>query len=182
MSEQVEGESSVVACAVNEAEAQAAIEETLAAVLRRAEQVFSRAFARPGVRLDLRGTRAGTASPSRRELRFNLQLYRENPEAYHREVVPHELAHLIAYDLHGLRIRPHGPEWKMVMGALGAPARATHRLDVSRAQVRREARPYQYACGCDVHAFTRRRHRNAERGARYRCRRCRQWLEYRGVA
>ncbi len=36
-----------------------------------------------------------------------------------REVLCHELAHLAAYRLHGMTIRPHGPQWKALLVAAG---------------------------------------------------------------
>lgn len=43
----------------------------------------------------------------------------EAPESLVREVVGHEVAHAAVAELHGSRVRPHGPEWKALMSAAG---------------------------------------------------------------
>lgn len=42
-----------------------------------------------------------------------------------REVLCHEAAHLAAYQLHGMKIRPHGSQWRELLTAAGYPPRAT---------------------------------------------------------
>jgi predicted SprT family Zn-dependent metalloprotease len=44
-----------------------------------------------------------------------------------REVLCHELAHLAVYRLHGGSARPHGPEWRQLMAAVGVASLATAR-------------------------------------------------------
>lgn len=131
---------------------------------------------RPKVWLDLRGKSAGQAHFGRGGLRFNTQLLDENRQAFLVEVVPHEMAHWLVWHLEeGPRLRPHGREWQTVMRQLfGLAPSTTHRFDVARAS----PSPYRYACGCQEHFFSMRRHRRALRGQAYRCRQCAQTLVY----
>lgn len=78
------------------------------ACYRQAEDFFKRRFPRPEVSFRLRGLKAGVAHLQENKLRFNLQLYRENREDFLRQTVAHEVAHLVAHQLFGPRIQPHG--------------------------------------------------------------------------
>ncbi len=90
-----------------------------------AESFFKRPFKRPTISLKLRGQKAGVAHLHENLLRFNPQLYRENSEDFLRQTVPHEVAHLIAHQLFGDRIQPHGEEWQLIMrGVYELPPKA----------------------------------------------------------
>ncbi len=92
------------------------------ACYRQAEHFFQRSFPRPTVSFRLRGQKAGVAHLDENLLRFNPQLYRENREHFLEQTVAHEVAHLIAHQLFGPRIRPHGEEWQLIMrGIYGLP-------------------------------------------------------------
>jgi len=144
-----------------------------------AETFFERRFARPQVSLQLRGQKAGVAHPTENLLRFNAQLYRENREDFLRQTVAHEVAHLVAHQLFGSGIRPHGEEWRKIMeGVYGLPAKRCHDYAVQR----RRAASYLYRCQCPdgEFPFTAQRHSLVLRGRRYLCRRCRAVLEFSG--
>lgn len=143
-----------------------------------AEAFFARSFTRPEVSLRLRGLKAGVAHLTENRLRFNAQLYRENREHFLRQTVAHEVAHLIAHQLFGTSIRPHGTEWQRIMTAVyGLPAERCHNYAVQRRQ-----RQYLYRCHCPdgEFPFTAQRHALVLRGRRYLCRRCRQTLVFSG--
>ena len=76
------------------------------------------------------------------------------------EVLCHELAHVAAYELHGRRHRPHGPEWAALMQAAGFEPRARARLthDVSALLVApRRGSQYEHRCPvCRAVRFARR--------------------------
>ncbi|WP_110678419.1 SprT-like domain-containing protein [Salinicola sp. RZ23] len=134
---------------------------------------------RPRIWFDLRGRSAGQAHYQRGGLRFNATLLDENRVAFMEEIVPHEMAHWLVFHLdEGRRARPHGHEWQRVMrGLYGLVPTVTHRFDVARAS----PMPYLYRCHCvQPHRFSARRHAGAQRGTRYRCRRCRGELDYAG--
>ena len=144
----------------------------------KAEQFFQRTFARPDIHLDLRGQRAGVAYLDRNLLRFNGQMYRENSAHFLQQTVAHEVAHLIAHQLYGHRIRPHGREWQALMtGLFELPADRCHNYAVTR----RRSTQYLYRCACPDHMpFTARRHALVKKGNRYLCRRCGDALHFTG--
>lgn len=144
---------------------------------QRAEQYFERTFTRPEVSTCLRGQSAGAAYPQRNLLRFNMSLYRDNSEHFLRQTVAHEVAHLLAYTLHGRKIRPHGPQWQAIMrDVFGLPAERCHnyRLPPSWKTL------YAYACSCQQHQFSAQRHSRATRGQGYLCKKCRHPLAFTG--
>ena len=60
----------------------------------------------------------GRCYPERRLIRL-ASFLDEAPNGLLEEVLCHELAHVAARELHGTRIRPHGPEWKALMRDAG---------------------------------------------------------------
>ena len=108
------------------------------ACYQQAEIFFKRPFTRPQVSFKLRGQKAGVAHLTENKLRFNPQLYHENQEDFLRQTVAHEVAHLIAHQLFGLSIQPHGEEWQLIMrGVYELPPHRCHTYDVKRRQVSR---------------------------------------------
>jgi SprT protein len=149
------------------------------ACYQQAETFFKRTFKRPVVSLELRGQKAGVAHLHENKLRFNAQLYRQNSEDFLRQTVAHEVAHLVAHQLFGGRIQPHGQEWQMIMRGVYAlqPLRC-HNYEVKRRPLTR----YIYRCPCadGVFPFTAQRHGLVRQGRRYLCRRCKQALVFSG--
>lgn len=95
----------------------------------------------PSIGFKLRGrTVGGTAHAGRNELQFNLDWYNANPTDYIADVIPHEVAHLVATGL--FRDRGHGRYWRMVARQLGAePSRVVEGntySGVKRARVKNE--------------------------------------------
>lgn len=153
-----------------------ALLERVEACYREAEAFFGRRFPRPEVSLRLRGQKAGVAHLDDNRLRFNPQLYRENREDFLRQTVPHEVAHLVAHQVFGPRIRAHGEEWQRLMREVFhlAPQRC-HRYEI----VRPQRLHYVYRCQCaEEFVFTAQRHALVRKGHRYQCRRCRSLLVY----
>ncbi|WP_461572982.1 SprT family zinc-dependent metalloprotease [Sulfuricaulis sp.] len=146
------------------------------ACYRRAEMHFRRCFERPRLSYQLRGLAAAAAYPAQNAIRINRLLLEQNTDDYLQNTVPHEVSHLVAYRLHGRRIAPHGAEWAAIMREVyGLEPRRCHDYDV-RLNMKVV---YRYGCGCDAeHALGVRRHKSAERGRRYYCRRCRQALRF----
>ncbi len=149
------------------------------ACYQQAEAFFKRTFARPTVSFKLRGQKAGVAHLTENLLRFNPQLYQENREDFLRQTVPHEVAHLVAHQLFGLRIQPHGEEWQLIMrGVYELPPSRCHTYAVKRRQVAR----FIYRCSCPdgEFPFSAQRHALVAKGRRYLCRRCRATLNFSG--
>ena len=145
-----------------------------------AESFFQRRFARPEVSLKLRGQKAGVAHLQENKLRFNPQLYRENPDDFLRQTVAHEVAHLIAHAVFGARIQPHGAQWQQIMqGVYQLPPLRCHNYAIKRRSVSR----FIYRCSCidGEFPFSTRRHALVMRGQRYLCRRCNSQLTFSGL-
>ncbi len=128
------------------------------------------------LRFDLRGQAAGqmrASSRGRLEIRFNLALARQNPDAFIAQTVPHEVAHLVVWHKHGRKARPHGPEWQAVMRQLGIshPSRC-HVFEIPDGEVRRQRR-WRYRCACHEFQLSTTRHNRIQRGEQtYSCRDC----------
>ncbi len=146
---------------------------------QQAERFFKRSFVRPQVSFKLRGQKAGVAHLTENKLRFNPQLYQENRDDFLRQTVPHEVAHLIAHQLFGLKIQPHGEEWQLIMrGVYELLPNRCHSYAVQR----RTANHYIYRCSCQdgEFPFSAQRHALVNQGRRYYCRRCKATLSYTG--
>lgn len=133
---------------------------------------------RPEIRFDLRGQSAGQARlclSGDCVIRYNPALLGSNPDRFLAETVAHEVAHLVAYRLHGRGIRPHGPEWQTIMRRYGAEPSRCHSYDLSAAQ-HRSLRQFRYHCHCREHDLSSIRHNRVLKGRTYYCRRCKTAL------
>lgn len=131
----------------------------------------------PTCSFDLRGTAAGMAVVGRTgrapiwHLRINAELAVQEETLMLREVVPHEVAHLMVVHFYGPKAAPHGVEWQRAMRALGQEPSRTHQMQVTPA--RTEKREFLYRCACKDHSLTARRHNKIVRAqANYRCNLC----------
>ena len=148
-----------------------------------ADRVYRRQFERPVIRIDLRGRTAGQAWPKKQLLRFNMTLFRLHREDFLLQTVAHEVAHLIAYQLYGLSIRPHGHEWQTIMTELfKLPADRCHQYEVPLSSQQKNQWRYQCQCekGDSIVYLSTIRHNRVQKGMRYQCRRCHSELQYAG--
>jgi SprT protein len=146
-------------------------------LIAQAERHFKRTFPMPSIEVSMRGKAAGKALLQSNEIKLNKILAQENPETFINEVLPHELAHLITYQIFG-RVPPHGKEWQSVMYKVFnlTPSR-THTMDVTSVQ----GKSFEYQCLCSLIPLSIHRHNRVIRGeSTYSCRKCRQALTFTG--
>lgn len=146
-----------------------------------AELFFQRSFLRPSLALTLKGQRAGVAHLQENHLRFNATLYAQNTEDFLTQTVAHEVAHLIAYQVYGAQIRPHGSQWQAIMqNVYGLAAKRCHTYVLPQST----KRCFIYHCACQDHEFTfsTRRHSLVQQGRRYLCKICKSSLRFSGQA
>jgi SprT protein len=149
--------------------------------LERAAERWPQVLGPVSVNLALRGRSAGDACGRTGAIRYNGELLARHGDAFLAEIVPHEVAHVVVARAFPGRRRPHGPEWREVMGYFGVRARSCHSFETTPAR-RVGSVPYRCACP-DTHLLTPRAHRRIRRGfATYHCRKCRQALVWVGSA
>lgn len=140
-----------------------------------AEQYFQRTFVMPELDYKLRGVKAGVAFLQQNRISLNRTLLLQNQQIFIEQTVPHELAHLIVYQVFG-RVKPHGKEWQFVMEELfNCKASIYHQFDVSQVQQKR----FTYQCQCQQHQLSIRRHNKVQRGeVAYFCLNCKGKLMF----
>ena len=142
-----------------------------------AERHFRRKFAPIPIRFNLKARAAGMYCVRRdeREIRYNPFLFARYFEDNLRVTVPHEVAHYICDMVYGLKnIRPHGNEWKNLMGYFRADPSRTCDYDLNGIPLRKVQR-YLYSCACSTHQLSSVRHNRIQRdNTRYYCRKCHQ--------
>lgn len=97
----------------------------------KAEQVYGRKFDRCKVSLDIKSgsSKAGEARVLPfRQIRINRGLLNQNPSHVLGVTCPHEVAHIVAFDLYGKEGWGHGPRWKSVMTSIGLKPDRCHTL------------------------------------------------------
>jgi predicted SprT family Zn-dependent metalloprotease len=110
------------------------------------EEHYKRKFPRAEVRYDLRNTNAGEAWMKQNRIRLNLTFLVENDEGFLLRTPGHEVAHLVAhavYDakpLKGAKVRPHGVEWKEVMGVIEQEPSSRHSFDITSLDIHKKDR------------------------------------------
>lgn len=139
-----------------------------------AEAFFNHKFHQSHCNFKQRGRAAGTAHLQKNELRFNHFMFQQNPVEFLNTVVPHEVAHIIVYQIYGTSVRPHGKEWQAVMRKVyQLPPNRTHAFEVPPLKS-----SYLYSCACRQHEFTKRRHSSAQKGVEYICKECHACLTF----
>ncbi len=146
-----------------------------ATYIDKARSLFDADFNIIPVQFDLKGKAAGMYRVQNSEsvIRYNPYLFAKYFDDSLAVTVPHEVAHYITDRLYGLRkIRPHGKEWKTVMGKFGVDASRTCHYDMEGIPTRVFKR-FPYGCGCTQHTLTARLHNQITQGKKhYFCRQC----------
>ncbi|TDG12093.1 metallopeptidase (SprT family) [Seongchinamella unica] len=165
---------------IDESQCQQVLERT-EYYIAQAEEVLERPFERIPVLFDLSGTTAGMfrAQGRQREIRFNPWIFAKYWRVNLEGTVPHEVAHYIVHEIHGLgKVRPHGEEWQALMHFFGAAPEVTFKADLEGIPQRRQ-RTHPYRCDCRQHQVSTTRHNRILRGTgTYLCRYCNGRLVY----
>lgn len=156
--------------------------ETEKAIIEKCNQCYDIAkqklgveFVRPEINFKLRGRSAGTAHLQLNLIRFNSLLLHENAEEFLHQVVPHEICHLLCYQLYG-KVKPHGKEWQSLMMTLfNVMPSTTHHFDLTVIK----QKLFDYQCQCGIKKLSIRRHNKVQRQQmNYFCRQCKSALIY----
>lgn len=115
-------------------------------------------------------TTAGTANYKFNTIKLNNRLLSKNLD-HLEQTVAHELAHLIAVQLHGLKASGHGHAWQNVMRTLGYSPDRTHKLDCTGLQ-RKHTIKGHVICKCMIHALKSKRYNRIVMGAKFVCLKC----------
>jgi len=150
--------------------------DKISVAYRECEAMYSKTFTRPTITFDLTGRVAGMAFYYRNKIRLNLQLLIENGENFINDTPAHEAAHLIAFALHGINIKPHGSEWRKVMLDIGQTPNRCHDFKTTPARIHKK---HIYFCACGEHKVSTTIHnRILIRGRKYICRKCGAYLKW----
>jgi len=128
----------------------------------------------PKIEFKLRGRSVNAwANRYKNLLNFNLGAANMDLDRYLATTVPHEVAHLVAPELHSHRIRPHGREWKNVMHSFGVkPDRCNSYGQRPAFKQQRHA----WHCACQQHDLSTTVHNRMMGGQRRSCTRCKKSL------
>ncbi|MBU6460390.1 MAG: SprT-like domain-containing protein [Proteobacteria bacterium] len=129
----------------------------------------------PELRFDLNGKCAGLAYWPQNYIRINLTLFMEHPEAFLKEVIPHELCHIWKNQLN-LPGRPHGRSWKELMCKMGVTATRTHNFPIDHL-ITKQFKQFPYICSCREYLLSSIRHNRVLAGRKYLCRNCKTHLK-----
>jgi len=102
-------------------------------------------------------------------VQLNGVLLTENLEEFERQIIPHELAHLLVQFRHGFP-GGHGKEWKATMRTLGLEPDRTHSLDTTNSRTTPVVLGYR--CDCGPRPVSMKEHRSVQRGGWIKCKRC----------
>ncbi|MDC8830854.1 SprT family zinc-dependent metalloprotease [Alteromonas gilva] len=152
----------------------ALLSQRLGELYTEANAYFKRHFPLPELTYRRSGRHAGTAFLQQNRINLNPVLLQHNRDAFIGDVLPHEVSHLLVFQLFG-RVKPHGKEWQSVMREVFKCAPETrHDFDLSPLKLRTA----DYECACGPIALSIRRHNAVLRGQKqYICRQCRQQLK-----
>jgi SprT protein len=141
--------------------------------LRQAESFYGRPFLLSEVKFNLLGQTAGMLQIRGRQtvftIRINRVLLESNPVHILGQTVPHEVAHLVAFQQFGFAIKPHGVEWQEVMQSVFnlEPTRC-HDMDTSKTAKAQ----FIYMCACAKELLVTKRMHSKLQKSQFRCKIC----------
>lgn len=157
--------------------AYSAIQKRIWELLGSASDYYDMPFAPPRILVDLTGADAGQAIYDDNLLRFNMDFCRHNHRHFLRNIVAHEMAHLVAPKVYGSDIVVHGEEWQEVMTKVFSVTPANfHSYDL------RQSPRYRFIYGCRCRKketpLSAIRHNRIRRGVLYFCGDCGSRLNF----
>lgn len=131
---------------------------------------FNHSFDEPSILYRKKGSIAGSALLQKWQIQLNLNMLMENKDVFIQEVIPHELAHLIAYKEFG-RVKPHGIEWQTIMSnVFKCKPQRTHSFSLPQTTMQQR---HHYGCQCQDHFLTSIRHNKILKNkTQYYCKNC----------
>jgi|LakMenE18May11ns_1017448.scaffolds.fasta_scaffold9959282_11 SprT protein len=130
-----------------------------------------------GVKFFHKSTDAGYVIASENNCVYlNHDLFRKNKKRFLDEIIPHEVAHLVAEAL-SPRESPHGGTWKIVMQSVFSlkPERC-HSMETKG--IGRTTQKFLYICACQKHEVGIIRHNKVQSGKKFRCVKCKKELVF----
>jgi len=130
------------------------VEKTVKHYLRMAEEQHGRTFNMPTIEYFHKGRKAGHANGSKWMVGFNTGLLEDNLQRYMVRTIPHEVAHLVVFAVHGQLYKngkrdSHGVEFKKQMDAFGCENTRCHTMDTSKVrQKKRKTTKHAVKCLC----------------------------------
>ncbi|MBT0586569.1 SprT family zinc-dependent metalloprotease [Alteromonas sp. SM 2104] len=145
------------------------IEHRVAQLVEHAQRRTGRKLTCPSIGFRRAGRNAGTAHLNRNHINFNPLYLHDNVDEYLSQVIPHEVAHIVVYQIFG-RVKPHGLEWQSMMrDTFDCKPQVTHTMHSDAVT----SRVFTYKCDCGQVELSVRRHNKVVRGQQqYRCKRC----------
>lgn len=140
----------------------AAIEASVHHHIDTANEKFNLSLDYPQIKYTVRGTCGGKASGIKWYVDFNMGLIVDNLGEYINQVVPHEVAHLVAYATNGYaheykhtrrgKVRvSHGARFYRIMRMFGVDETRTHAMDTSKVAQKRKTKAFPCKCtGCGL--------------------------------
>lgn len=122
-------------------------------------------WTRPSWDAKVVGTTGGLAYLLRNRISLNAGLFNRNKDEFYNNVIPHEIAHLIAYMLY--KDRGHGEAWRNTMQKLGYSPSRCHSMDVKEVKRTVTLQRWVYKCGCrenNMHYLPEARHLELKHG------------------
>lgn len=143
-----------------------------------AEQYYKCVFSISAIRFDLKGRVAGQfrvyPDGSQPTIRINRILLEANLKEVVGQTIPHEVAHLVAFQLYG-KGEGHGPRWQAIMtDCFGLAPDRCHRMDTTQSS----PRPHQYRCRCRTFQLSKRMHSSISSGRFRICNSCKGRLDF----
>ena len=107
---------------------------------------------------------------------LNYDLFRKNKKRFLDEIIPHEVAHLVAEAL-SPRETPHGGTWKIIMSSVfGLKPERCHSMDTDG--IGRTTKKFLYICSCKKHEIGIIRHNKMQSGKKFRCNKCKKEIVF----